>query len=180
MKSKEASVTIIVAFIGLCGVLGAAIISNWDKMLPATPTYVAPNPNPYDPTKELDTPIPPIETNIPVLPCTITLTTPLAGSILDNGRYDGKDRIIWDFHWSDCPRATEYQLYAIGNLAQNPRIDVTVSDSSYHSEEGGYIANKNLYGWTWRVRAKVNGEWGLWSETRVFDVEPLDSDSPSP
>jgi hypothetical protein len=168
MKSKEASVAIMIAFIGLCGVLGAAVINNLDKIFPPTPTHVAPNPNPPDPTKE------------PVLPCAIALTSPQAGSILDNGRNDGLDRIIWDFHWSDCPGATEYQLYVIGNYAQNPRIDEIVSNASYQSEEGGWIGGNNLYGWTWRVRAKVNGEWGPWSETRVFDVEPPDSDPPSP
>jgi len=39
MKSKEASIAIIVALIGLCGVLGAAAINNWDKIF-GTPTPV--------------------------------------------------------------------------------------------------------------------------------------------
>ncbi len=46
MKSKEVSVAIIVAIISLCGILGAAVINNWDKIFPPAPTYVPPNENP--------------------------------------------------------------------------------------------------------------------------------------
>ncbi len=42
MKPKESSVAIIVALISLCGVLGAAIINNWDKLFPPPPTTYAP------------------------------------------------------------------------------------------------------------------------------------------
>jgi hypothetical protein len=44
MKSKEATVAIIVAIIGLVGVLGAALIGNWDKIFGSSPTDVPPPP----------------------------------------------------------------------------------------------------------------------------------------
>ncbi len=47
LKSKEMSITIIVAIIGLCGVFGAAVINNWDKLFP-TPT--PPPPTQISPT----------------------------------------------------------------------------------------------------------------------------------
>jgi hypothetical protein len=31
----------------------------------------------------------------------------------------------------------------------------------------------SLYGWTWKVRAYVDGRWGDWSETRIFNVYPV-------
>jgi hypothetical protein len=48
MRSRESSIAIIVALIGLCGVLGAALISNWDKIFTPTPTYTPPNENSSD------------------------------------------------------------------------------------------------------------------------------------
>jgi len=45
MKSKESSIAIIVALIGLCGVLGAAAINNWGKLFPPPPTNAPPSPH---------------------------------------------------------------------------------------------------------------------------------------
>jgi hypothetical protein len=56
MKSKEAGITILVALIGLCGVLGAAAINNWDKFFPPTPTFAPPTqPPPTRPPTEPST-----------------------------------------------------------------------------------------------------------------------------
>lgn len=53
MKSRESNIAIIVALIGLCGVLGAALIGNWDKIFRPPPTYAPPSENtPQDVTKE--------------------------------------------------------------------------------------------------------------------------------
>lgn len=49
---KEASIAIIVALIGLCGVLGAAVINNWDKIFPSAPTSAPPNEPPQYTTEE--------------------------------------------------------------------------------------------------------------------------------
>lgn len=46
MKSRDANIAIIVALIGLCGVLGAALINNWGVIFPSQPTFVPPTQNP--------------------------------------------------------------------------------------------------------------------------------------
>lgn len=54
---KESGIAIIVALIGLCGVLGAAVINNWDDIFPPSPTYAPPNEPPQDTTQEPPTDI---------------------------------------------------------------------------------------------------------------------------
>ncbi|MCD4766776.1 MAG: hypothetical protein K8R34_09725 [Methanosarcinales archaeon] len=108
------------------------------------------------------------------------LISPKEDAVMDNGRTDRTDSIIWDFDWSDVKGATEYQLYVIGDTAKYPVIDRVTSSSSYHhSSPGSYIIESNRYGWTWKVRAQVNGQWGDWSETRTFSVEEVNTDSVS-
>ena len=133
---------------------------------------------------------PPPVTPAPVIPtstlpspivCVPTLISPPANAILDNGRIDGFDQVVWDFDWSDCPEASEYQLYVIGSQVVSPVIDnSTLTVSAYHEIRVSYMGGANLFGWTWKVRAGANGQWGEWSETRVFDVEPPDTDPPPP
>lgn len=43
-KNSGQSIAIIVALIGLLGTLGAALIGNWDKILPNNPTVTSPSP----------------------------------------------------------------------------------------------------------------------------------------
>ena len=106
------------------------------------------------------------------------LLSPADGATLDNGRTDRLDDIIWDFDWSDVEGATQYHLYIIGSEATIPVIDSSnITSSSYHHvSHGSYIAEYNRYGWTWKVRAKVDGQWSEWSETWTFDVEPVNTD----
>ena len=114
-------------------------------------------------------------------PCIPSLISPEEGSVLDNGRTDGLDDIVWDFDWSDCQGATQYHLYVKHPGAIGPMInDDTIGDSSCHYVGHGYIIDRNRYGWIWKVRAKIDGQWGGWSEIRTFDVEPVNSDPPSP
>jgi len=118
----------------------------------------------------------------PASACVPSLISPAAGAVLDNGRADRQDDIVWDFDWSDCPGATQYHLYVIRATATIPVIDEpALNNSSYHDvSEGAYIADQNRLGWSWKVRARVDGTWGDWSATRSFDVELLNSDPPSP
>src|SRR5262249_40398256 len=103
------------------------------------------------------------------------LGSPQSGAILANGRSDRQADYSWEFDWSDCPGATQYHLYVIGQNTQNPVInDETITASSYSKFfRGGYVADQNLKGWTWKVRAKIGGVWGEWSELHSFDVEPM-------
>jgi len=116
----------------------------------------------------------------PPTSCVPSLVAPAPGAIMDNGRTDFRDEEIWDFDWADCPGATHYHLYVIGPTATLPTVDDDhLTESSYHFVNRGYVSASHLTGWTWRVRAEVDGVWGAWSETRTFDVEPADTDPPS-
>lgn len=107
----------------------------------------------------------------------LLLISPLNGAVMDNGRTDRNDDIVWDFDWSGVKGATQYQLYVKKDTANIPVIDTVTTSSSYHHiRTGSYITNSNLCGWTWKVRAQVNGQWGEWSETRDFVVEKVDTD----
>jgi hypothetical protein len=128
------------------------------------------------PTKVEDAPPPEEHFGVPIL------FSPVNNAILDNGTSDKKDSIIWDFSWSEVPGATQYQLYVIGNGQDlKPVINARIFSLFFHSErQRSYIGDQNRFGWTWKVRAEINGEWIEWSEVRKFDVEPLDTDQPQP
>jgi hypothetical protein len=108
------------------------------------------------------------------------LLSPARRAVLDNGRLDDRDTIVWEFDWSDCPGATAYGLYVIGPTATVPVVDLALPTSAYRSVRRAYIVERNRRGWTWRVRAWVDGQWGAWTEARPFDVEPVDTDPPTP
>lgn len=114
------------------------------------------------------------------------LISPENGAILDNGRIDFLDKVIWDFDWLEVTRAPFggffYELNIIGPGKGSGEIYVT-TESSYHFEKVAHIIEKNRFGWRWRVRARntiwLTTTYGPWSEERTFDVEPLDTDPPS-
>ena len=109
------------------------------------------------------------------------LISPKAGEVLDNGRYDGKDNMEWDFDWSDVRGATTYHLYVKHTGAKYPIIDTIIYyGSHYHYRKyGSYIAEKNRFNWKWKVKAFIDNSWCHWSEERRFDVEPPNTDPPS-
>ncbi|NIM90679.1 MAG: PEGA domain-containing protein [Candidatus Aminicenantes bacterium] len=110
----------------------------------------------------------------------IILISPEDGAVLDNGRYDRRDDIVWDFDWADVVGATKYHLYVKHTGSLYPAINREVYGSSYHEVgEGSYIINRNRFNWKWKVRAFIDGMWSQWSEERSFDVEPIDTDPPS-
>ena len=111
--------------------------------------------------------------------CVPKLLSPAEGALLDNGRTDGLNLIEWEFDWSDCSNVDTYHLYVIGGSATIPLIDNnTITDSDYQFTGTGYIASMNAEGWQWRVRASRDGQWGAWSQSRTFDVEPPNTDPP--
>jgi hypothetical protein len=122
-----------------------------------------------------------VKQSAPVVVPIPKLLSPQPDAVLDNGRSDGRDSIIWDFDWSDVVGASQYQLIVKNATALNPVIDVTRTDSFYHyAQYGSYIIDQNRNGWIWKVRARIGGVWGDWSEIRSFDVEPVDADPPTP
>ncbi len=80
----------------------------------------------------------------------------------------------WRFDWDDIPGATSYEIVVVGATAAFPLVLATTERSEYvHRVNAGYIADHNLLGWGWRVRAQYqNGTWGQWSRTRRFNVKP--------
>jgi uncharacterized repeat protein (TIGR01451 family) len=113
-------------------------------------------------------------------PCAPSLLAPPEGAVLDNGRVDHLDGLVWDFDWTDCPQATEYGIYVKSERALGPLLDLSdLLESSYHYQpSSGLVTDDYLEGWSWKVRARVGTEWGPWSQVRNFDVEPLDTDPP--
>ncbi|MCU0692804.1 MAG: hypothetical protein MUF54_15495 [Polyangiaceae bacterium] len=95
------------------------------------------------------------------------LLEPAEGAVLRNRA------ATWDFKWSEIPGATGYELYVIGSRATIPVIDVKTNKPSYRYQHGGYVIDRNRRGWTWRVRAVVDGQPLPWSKPQTFDVEPL-------
>jgi len=112
--------------------------------------------------------------------CIPSLVLPEDGALLDNGRSDGLDEIIWDFDWSNCTNATQYHLFVYQTSLAFPTLDIiTLGNSSYRRvASGGKVFDIHRFGWEWRVQAYVNGAWGNWS-VRTFDVEPLNTDPPN-
>jgi hypothetical protein len=138
----------------------------------------SPSTSPSIPTPTPAPPPPPSSSTL----CVPVPLSPLNGAVLDNGRDDAKDAIVWDFDWSDCARATEYFLYVTGPSAAFPLINRGgITQSSYrHFSCGSRVAEQNRSVWSWRVRAKTDGVWGDWSPFRTFSVEPVNTDPPQP
>ncbi len=105
---------------------------------------------------------------------------PVADSVLDNGRIDLTDGLTWAFTWSEVPNADRYELYVRNADASNPVLDAdTLTATSFRFQRLGYVFGPHwLTGWSFRVRAEVDGSWGPWSRPREFKVEPRDTDRP--
>ena len=106
------------------------------------------------------------------------LISPVNGMFLDNGCSPKANGITWDFDWSDVPLASAYHIRVWRSPAAPLIYNMSVSSSSYHyvSAPSDYVANANLNGWRWSVRAKVGNAWGPWSAVRNFRVEKLNTD----
>ena len=106
-----------------------------------------------------------------------SLLTPKSGEVVDNGRQDRSDHMIWEFRWTEILGAERYEL-VFGHGGGELR---TVDRPYYRWDTlRTYINGENLDGWTWRVRAIRGGTPLPWSETRGFRPEPADTDPPTP
>lgn len=106
------------------------------------------------------------------------LVKPDIGDVLDNGCSNATDMIEWTFDWEDVPNATMYHIYVRGANATYPVVDQVVNTSDFTHSSLGYIINDNRLDWYWHVKVNINGVWSQWSETRTFNVEPLNTDCP--
>jgi hypothetical protein len=107
------------------------------------------------------------------------LVSPREGAVLDNGRTDGTDPLVWQFKWSGCTGATVYQIYVRHRGASQALVSRRVTKPTYQYRCDCYVAEQNRHNWYWRVRAKVGGSWKAWSPERPFDVQSPDTDPPS-
>jgi len=144
--SDNSRTTILVVVISVIGTLGAAIIANWDKIFP-TPTKVA---------------------------CVPALVVPGDNAVLPQRLPDEKFALNWTFGWKVCPEATKYHLFVIGPTASNPIVNEdSLTSATYQFQRShGQISKSKTQGWTWKVRAYADGQWGQWSEVRKFNVTP--------
>lgn len=115
-------------------------------------------------------------------PCVVRLATPadnatlIEQTIATGAREDG----TWLFGWRDCSEASRYHLYIIGPRALNPIVDAdSLTNATYRYRQSGRLTQ--FEGWTWKVRAYVDSQWGPWSEERTFNIArpPADQDSAS-
>lgn len=155
-----ARTAIVVAIIGLAGTLGAALMANWNAIF-------APKPAPQ-PAKTADVSRPPVART----PCVVRLATPGNNAVLPQRRLDkGKVEAVWLFGWRDCPEASRYHLYVIGPGAKNPVVDdETLTAATFQYRQSYLRGVTRTEGWTWKVRAFADGQWGEWSEARLFSV----------
>ena len=81
------------------------------------------------------------------------------------------------FDWTDSSSAigiAGYELYVKQTNASIPVVNTFVSNSQYTLVNcNSYVADINLQGWEWRVRARdCEGHLGPWSGTGVFQFAP--------
>lgn len=101
------------------------------------------------------------------------LLTPAANATLPNGTFDKKKEYVWEFTWAPVTGATAYELWVIGAKAKFPVVSKELNDTRHRHVSLGYVGHTNLQGWSWKVRAQVQGVWQPWSAVRKFKVAPL-------
>jgi hypothetical protein len=118
----------------------------------------------------------------PLPPSLIKLLSPIDGEIVDNGCADGSNGIDWYFDWTDNPEANKYYIEVFEDRLFMPNLTIiqdSVSESSYHYQNGGVYANSfNVYGLVWIIREKVGGKWQGYTDRGYFSVEPVNTDCP--
>jgi hypothetical protein len=60
------------------------------------------------------------------------LISPADGAILDNGRSDRQDSIVWDFVWEAVPNASRYHLLVQHQGSSIPVADLDLAGTNYH------------------------------------------------
>lgn len=104
------------------------------------------------------------------------LLVPEEKAVLPNSAAQGRTGRVVMFDWEDVPQATLYELHVQHATAMRPVIhEAALKESSFTWSSKSYVLNENLVGWTWRVRAKVDGKWTKWSE-RPFSYTRLKND----
>jgi hypothetical protein len=107
---------------------------------------------------------------------------PPYGSVMANGCEFEPDTIKWVFRWSSCLHADRYHLIVDYPGIVMPGLEIddsTVTGTTYLFEAPSlYVEYGYQYGWTWKVRARVDGIWGDWTRPWPFSVEEVNTDCP--
>jgi hypothetical protein len=100
-------------------------------------------------------------------PSAPVLISPEPGAVLPQ-----PDAGPWVFEWIGVPGALKYQIVVLGSKAAFFLVDdQTTSTSFVIPERSSYIVDCNAIGWRWSVRTQgPDGQWGNWSEERLFDI----------
>ena len=79
--------------------------------------------------------------------------------------------LSWAFDWTDVAGATEYRIEIVQEDAPRAFLEKAEIGASEFvlTRNGGSLARTE--GWSWRVAAKVGGEWTEWSPRARFRVE---------
>jgi len=89
--------------------------------------------------------------------------SPANGAVLKN---DGDVELSW----STVPNAEKYHVVVShANSANYPAISQAMDVPRLKFSPNIFEVDD---GWTWRVKAQVNGKWSKWSEVRTFAIEP--------
>tara|TARA_R110000868_G_scaffold304437_21_gene565404 strand:+ start:36335 stop:37777 length:1443 start_codon:yes stop_codon:yes gene_type:complete len=100
-----------------------------------------------------------------------TIYHPQTSALLSSVSPNNSTNYTWTFDWSDIPGAQTYEI-RLNNPSQQNVFDYHVRESKYVYNQTVPILSSNLNGWSWQVRAAVDGKIGLWSELFYFNVEP--------
>jgi hypothetical protein len=111
--------------------------------------------------------------------CVPVQVTPEDAAVMDNGCTSQDNGISWEFDWEDCPGAEAY-LLEIDHPSLDTPLESELTISAFSLLEDRVIPEETRIGWTWRVKAKVNGIFGNHSPFRTFDVERVNTDCVTP
>lgn len=111
--------------------------------------------------------------------CVPNQVLPEDGSEMDNGCTNQDNGISWEFDWDDCPGAEMYSIHIDHSSLETP-FDRDLPVSAFSLLEDRVLPEEQRIGWTWKVRAMVNGIWGNYTPDRTFDVERLNTDCVTP
>lgn len=105
------------------------------------------------------------------------LLAPAPGAALANFGAAPGPAVSWEFRWTAVNGASKYHVQVSRVGAAQPLFN---RDDLKLPKFKGTIRSKfpesSLDGWTWKVRAFVNGRWNDWSESQPFRIDASQKD----
>ncbi len=117
---------------------------------------------------------PPTINNIP------KLLKPAANTTLANGMQNNSISYTWYFDWANVPNAQQYEILISHPTNAGKSLRKTVTKSEYKLVQKHHKSSAELLGWSWKVRAIINGSYTNWSISQKFTVhKPKINPTPS-